>query len=148
MTATYQAILQAPLRCWNLQRLKLSALCKSQSYETMVNLNWDTKRELDQWITSMTSLNGRNILSPEQVLTMESDASQLGWEPVCNGVHTGGLWLLMERLVHINCLELTGAIFAVKAFSRDKGSFHIQPKLDNTTVVAYVNHMGDSLSSI
>ena len=51
---------------------------------------------------------------------METDASLLGWKVVCDGVHTGGLWSPVERLVHFNCLELTAAIFAVKAFAQNK----------------------------
>ena len=40
------------------------------------------------------------------------------------------------------------AMFAVKAFSRDKGNSHTQLELDNRTPVAYVNHMEDWLSSV
>ena len=112
------------------------------------DLDADAKKELDWWITSMASHNGRNILTQEPDLMMESDASQLGWGAVCEGVRTGGLWSPVERLAHINCLELTAAMFAVKAFSKDKDGSHIQLKLDNRTAVAYVNHMGDLFSSI
>jgi len=63
----------------------------------------------------MSSQNGRSILSRRPDLTMESDAS-LG-EAVCEGVCTGGLWSPVERLSHIYCLELTAAMFAVRALS-------------------------------
>ena len=60
-------------------------------------------------------------MTQELVLMMESDASQLGWGAVCKGVWTGGLWSPVKRLAHINCLELTVAMSAVKGqrqFSR------------------------------
>jgi len=74
---------------------------------------------------------------------MESDASLLGWGTVCEGIRTGGLWSPVERLSHINCLELTAVVFAVRAFSQDKDSSHI---LDNQTAVSYINHMGGTRS--
>ena len=112
----------------------------------MVYLDGDAKKELDWWITSMPSQNGRNILTQEPDLMMESDASQLEWGAVCEGVRTGSLWSPVERFAHINCLELTAAMFVVKAFSRDKDGSHIQLKLDNRTAVAYVNHMEETRS--
>ena len=77
---------------------------------------------------------------------MESDASLLGWGTVCEGIRTGGLWSPVERLSHINCLEVTAAMFAVQAFSQDKDSSHIHLRLDNQTAVSYVNHMGGTQS--
>ena len=145
MTATSPAILQAPLRYRNLQRLKIQAAqdtvvrdhsCPGSGYQ----------RELDWWITSMISQSGKSILTQEPDFTMEADASLLGWGAVCEGVRTDGLWSPVERLAHINCLELTAAMFAVKAFSRNKDGSHIHLKLDNKTAVSYVNHMGGTRS--
>ena len=65
---------------------------------------------------------------------------------MCEGVRMGSLWSPVGRFAHINCLELTAAMFVVKAFSRDKDGSHIQLKLDNRTAVAYVNHMGETRS--
>ena len=79
MTATSPAILQAPLRYRNLQRLKIQALHRTQFSEAIVVLDLDTKGELDWWITSMISQNGKSILTQEPDLTMEADASLLGW---------------------------------------------------------------------
>jgi len=146
MTATIPAIFQAPLRYRNLQRLKICTLRRSQSYETRVILDQDALTELEWWITTMPSQNGRSILTQEPDLTMESDASLLGWGAVCEGVRTGGLWSPAERLSHINCLELTAAMFAVKALSQDKDSTHIHLRLDNQTAVSYINHMGGTRS--
>ena len=88
----------------------------------------------------MISQNGKNILTQEPDLTIEANASLLGWRVVCDGICTGGLWSPVERLVHFNCLELIAAIFAVKAFAPNKDSTHIHLKLDKTAV-SYVNDM-------
>jgi len=146
MTAMTPAVFQAPLRYRNSQRLKIQTLHRSQSYETLANLDQDTLLELDWWITSMPHQNRRSILPQVPDLLMESDASLLGWDAVCKGVRTGGLWSPMERLSRINCLELTAAMFAVKDLSRDKDSSHIHLKLDNQTAVSYINHMGGTRS--
>ena len=63
----------------------------------------------------MASQNGRNILTQEPDFTMESDASLLGWGALCNDIRSSGPWSPVERLAHINCLELTADMFAVKA---------------------------------
>ena len=141
MTATTPVILQTPLRYRNLQGLKIQALRRSQSYENTVNLDQDALRELNWWVVSMASQNGRNILTQEPDLMMKSDASLLGWGAECNGIRTSGLWSPAERLAHINCLELTAAMFAVMALSRNKDSAHIYLKLGNRTTVSYINHM-------
>ena len=65
----------------------------------------------------MSSQSGRNILSQAPDLMMESDASLLGWGAVHEGARTGGLWSSVERLSHINCLELSATTFAMKALS-------------------------------
>jgi len=147
MTATIPAISQAPLWYRNLQNVKNQALRMSGSYEAVVALTQGALEELDWWTTVMASCNGRSVLNLEADLIMESDASQLGWGAVCSGIRTGGLWFPTERQAHINCLELTAAAFAVKAFARNKKDAHIHLKLDNQTAVAYINHMGGTRSS-
>ena len=42
----------------------------------------------------------------------------------------------------INCLEALAAFYAVKCFSRDRKSITVLLRMDNTTVVMYVNKLG------
>ena len=76
--------------------------------------------------------------------------TKLGWGAVCNDVRTSDLWSSVETLAHINCLELTMAMIAVKAFSRDKSSSHIQLELDNKTCIpkTEINGMKSVLDTI
>ena len=46
-----------------------------------------------------------------------------GWGAVCNGITIQGLWNHQERLDHINVLELRAAMFAIKAFTKDKATY-------------------------
>ena len=85
---------------------------------------------------------GKSITPQDPNLTMETDASMLGWGAVCRGVRTGGLWSQLEHGNHINYLELLAAAFAVKAFARDMRNSHVHLKMDNRTAVFYVNRMG------
>ena len=54
----------------------------------------------------------------------------------------GGLWSQMERKFHINCLELLAGSFAVKSFTKNRLYVHVRHRMDNTSAVAYVNHLG------
>lgn len=49
-------------------------------------------------------------------------------------------------MLHIDCLELLAVFHAVRAFAKDKKQMMIQIHLDNTTAVAYVNHLGGTKS--
>ena len=69
-----------------------------------------------------------------------------GWGAVCEGLRTGGPWSQAERMLHINCLELTAATLAVQAFAKDRSGVSILLQLDNQTAVAYINHLGGTVS--
>ncbi|XP_078576213.1 uncharacterized protein LOC144861950 [Branchiostoma floridae x Branchiostoma japonicum] len=79
-------------------------------------------------------------------MVVETDASTVGWGGFCNGIHTGGRWSAEEKTAHINVLELQAASMAVQAFCRDMESGHIRVRSDNSTVVAYLNHLGGTRS--
>ena len=55
-----------------------------------------------------------------------------GWGAVCEGTRTGGPWSQTERMLHINCLELTAATLAVQAFAKDHLGISILLQLDNS----------------
>ena len=69
-----------------------------------------------------------------------------GWGAVCQGTRTGGPRSQAERMLHINCLELTAATLAVQAFAKDRLGISILLQLDNQTAVAYINHLGGTVS--
>ena len=59
--------------------MKIRAPTTSQSFETMVHLNKKVRMELEWWITMLEKWNGHPILPLTPDLTIEMDASLLGW---------------------------------------------------------------------
>ena len=87
--------------------------------------------------------------SPEEReidLTIESDASLMGWGAACQGQTTGGPWMEEESQMHINCLELLAARFALQTFTKGKTSITVLLRLDNMSAVAYINNLGGTVS--
>ena len=55
-------------------------------------------------------------------------------------VRTGGLWSIEEQKLHINCLELTAVLLAVKSFAKERMDINILIRTDNISARAYINH--------
>ena len=148
MTASIFVILPAPLHYWNLQRLKNEGLRHTQSYETVVPLDVAAKEEL-QWLCQhLQQWNGKPIVMTDPDMVIETDASLLGWGACCADIRTSRLWLDEERMMHINCLELLGGAFAVKAPGKASKNIHIRLRMDITTAISYINRMGGTHSHI
>ena len=94
----------------------------------------------------MCKWNGKSILKTETDLTINSDASLSGWGARCHLQSTGGPWSEEEKRMHINCLELLAATLAVKSFAKHRSRISILLRIDNTTAVAYINHLGGTIS--
>jgi len=62
-----------------------------------------------------------------------------GWGACFNHQRTGGSWSTWECIFHINYLELLAATLVVQTFAK---SLLILLRIDNITVVAYINHLG------
>ena len=103
--------------------------------------------ELRWWIDSIREWNGRAIISPSPDLVIETDASLTGWGAVLDQQRIGGAWNSEEKELHINVLELKGALFAVRAFATDKANIHVHLKMDNVSAVTYIQKLGGTRSS-
>ena len=148
MTATAMAVLPAPLCYRNLQRLKNQGLLtNSGDYDAKVLLDQAAKEELQWWTHELLQWNGKPLQPPSSDLTIETDASLLGWGAVANEVSTGSLWSEEERQSHINHLEMLGAVLAVQTYTKDKTVSHVHLRMDNQTAVCYINHMGGTRST-
>lgn len=97
------------------------------------------------WMSKVRQWNHKG--APESY-NIESNASHLGWGALANQTTMGGLWSPRERELHINMLELMVGTFANKTFAKGKKDLHICLMMDNTSTVAYVNHMGGTQSSV
>ena len=105
-TASIPAIFPAPLHYRHLQHLKNEVLQTGGTYNSQIVLNQECCEEFQWWLTQLDAWNGRAIPIPPPSIVIETDASTQGWGAVCNRVRIGGLWSQVERLHHINCLEL------------------------------------------
>lgn len=101
--------------------------------------------EIQWWHNNADTLK-RDIHQDHPSVTIQSDASTLGWGAVYGTQKTGGRWTPLEQEFHINILELLAAFFALKCFCNHMGNCHIQIQIDNTTALAYINNMGGSKS--
>ena len=59
-----------------------------------------------------------------------------------NEEQIGGRWNMAEKQCYINFLELSAVDLALRSFADQIEGQHVQLLIDNTTAVAYVNHMG------
>lgn len=78
----------------------------------------------------------------EFILEIYSDASLSGWGAFCNGKRTHGFWNETESQYHINELELWAALFSLKCFTANIKNCSVLLRIDNTTAISYINHMG------
>ena len=94
------------------------------------------------WIQNLLLVNGQPLIGDHPSLQIETNAFRMGWGAVCARVEMGGWWTDHESTLNINCLELLAAFHVVRAFAKNKKDMVIQVHLDNTTAVAYINHLG------
>ena len=143
-----QAIPPAPLFYRNLQSCLQKALETrgGRDYSVPAQLTASAIEELKWWQQHLTRWNGRGLIAQSPDLTIETDASTVGWGALCQGTRTGGPWSPTERMRHINCLELLAATLAVKCFAKGKQNITIHLKVDNTTAMAYINKFGGTVS--
>ena len=147
MNATISVIPPAPLFYRHLQMALANALNSNhQSYETEISISQYCREELNWWDMNMSRWNGRSLLSQEIDMTIDSDASLIGWGAVCQGQQTGGPWSQSEKEMHINCLELLAATLAARTFLKHNRRISVLLRMDNTTAVAYINNLGGTVS--
>ena len=107
MTSLNQAVLPAPLHYRGLQELRNKSLDLHHSYDSQILLSQRAMTDLKWWIDHGSQWRAGQIVISQPALTIESDASDLGWGATCLSSKdvTGGVWSSQERLLHINCKE-------------------------------------------
>ena len=145
MVASFPAIPNAQLFYRALEQDKTQALRQPKGdFEATMTYS-ETRSDLNWWVKNVPVMC-KPILLPSPDLTIQSDASLLGWGTHCNNKHAGGQWTPEEATHHINCLETTAAFFALQAFCKKSSDIHVRLELDNTTAVTYINNMGGNKS--
>ena len=112
----------------------------------LVPLPREVKRDLSWWMVRDHLLMGVRFGTPAPDLHLYSDASCLGWGAHLLDQHVSGVWSDQEKLLHINLLEMKALFLGLQAFREDVIGHHVTAMCDNSTVVAYVNKQGGTVS--
>ena len=73
---------------------------------------------------------------------MTTDASLVGWEGHINNLTVQGRWSNVQKMSHINCLEMEAVYLTVKHFLPYLINKNVLIQTDNYTVTCYLNHQG------
>lgn len=146
IVSSFPGVMYGPLYYRHIEYDKTCTLRNHRwNFDRRMSLSANAKTELEWWTA--------NVMTAENVMTrgqpsceLMTDASNEGWGAVCGPQSTGGLWTSDEKRHHINYLELLAVFLGLKALCTSHRDRHISLKIDNTTAVAVINHMGTSHS--
>ena len=91
-------------------------------------------------------VDGGSIRDTAPDLHLYSDTSSSGWGAHLLDQNVSGVWSDQEKLLHINLLEMKALFLGLQAFQEDVSGHHVTAMCDNSTVVAYVNKQGGTVS--
>ena len=111
-----------------------------------VALPEEARRDLSWWMLRDHLLTGVRFGTPAPDLHLYSDASSSGWGAHLLDQNVSGVWSDQEKLLHINLLEMKALFLGLQAFREDVIGHHVTAMCDNSTVVAYVNKQGGTVS--
>ena len=83
---------------------------------------------------------------PNPDIQIFMDSSMEGWGAHTLNLEVSGVWSANERTLHINNLELRAVVLALKHWERVVIGKTILVASDNSTVVAYINKQGGTVS--
>ena len=111
-----------------------------------VALPEEARRDLSWWMVKDHLLTGVRFGAPAPDLHLYSDTSSSGWGAHLFDQNMSGVWSDQEKLLHINLLEMKALFLGLQAFQEDVAGHHVTAMCDNSTVVAYVNKQGGTVS--
>jgi hypothetical protein len=131
----------------SLEKLKSNTLKSNRgNFEAHVELTKEARIELNWWLLNIKHAS-KKISHGKPTVTIQTDASNMGWGAVRDGEKTGGRWTDTETEDHINCLELRAVLFGLRSLCTDLTRCHIKILADNTTAVCYINEQGGTVST-
>ena len=84
--------------------------------------------------------------TPAPDLHLYSDASRSGWGAHIFDRSVSGVWSEEEKLLHINLLEMKAMFLALQSFQEVIAGCRVTAMCDTSTVVAYINKQGGTVS--
>lgn len=148
--ATFPAVEYGPLHYRSMEECKIRALKANKGhFDRPMMLSDEAIQELHWWLTNLKS-SKCPVARQRASVEIRTDASKQGWGATTIAQNAGGRWNRTEmekgELFGINYLELLAAALGLQSLCADQKNVHIQLKMDNTTAVAYINHMGGTKS--
>ena len=135
------------LRMRSLQwHLKTQWSPESDPPSLLVALPEEARRDLSWWMVRDHLLTGVRFGTPAPDLHLYSDASSSGWGAHLLDQNVSMVWSDQEKLLHTNLLEMKALFLGLQAFQEDVSGRHVTAMCDNSTVVAYVNKQGGTVS--
>ena len=150
LVALFPAARYGPLHYQNLQRAKIAALRQHAGhYDRPMQLPPEATDELRWWVRHIRN-SFKPIIEANPVVYLQTDASSYGWGATDHYSSCGGRWDTLEATMllsqEINYLELLAAFHGLRAYCSKVFGAHVRLQIDNTTAVAYLNHMGGTRS--
>ena len=103
LVSSFRAVKYMKLFYRSIELCKSGPLSDGASYEDKTSLSSQARSDLQWVIDSLANNNGCPLTTPSPDVSVETDASKLGWGACFNGINTGGLWSLSESVNHITC---------------------------------------------
>ena len=123
--------------------------CWSQAADSPslpVPLTEQVREDLAWWLDDRNLTQGVPLGTPVPEMLLFSDASRTGWGAHLEELLVSGVWSEEDTHLHINLLELKAAFFGLQEFQYRLVGHSVVLMSDNTTVVAYVNKQGGTVS--
>ena len=126
-----------------LEFIKIEALERKYDFESKVILNEQALEELQWWLQEGIFMSTPISHGNPQII-IQTDSSGFAWGALVVGEDrkTQGFWDEAEANTDNNVLELKACLLGLQAFCLDIENCHVQIQTDNTTALAYINHMG------
>ena len=130
-----------------LEFIKIEALERNYNFNNKVILNDRAHEELQWWLHEGIFMS-TPISHGNPDIVIQTDSSGFAWGALVLGGEekTQGLWDEKEIELDNNVLELKACLLGIQALSKGLQACHIQIQTDNTTALAYINHMGGTHS--
>ena len=104
------------------------------------------EEDLSWWMVRDHLLEGMRFGTPTLDLRLYSDESRSGWGAHLLDRSVSGIWSNQESSLHINLLEMKALFLALQSFQDVVADHRVTAMCDNSTVVAYVNKQGGTVS--
>ena len=110
LVSSFSAVDYGKLFYRNLERAKIEVLKDFRgNFDAFIHITSEMKLDLFWWIENIYA-QFRIIARGNPDITMQTDASMIGWGAVLESKETSGRWSITEAKKHINCLEMLSEV--------------------------------------